>query len=287
MAAELGGLFLSGGLLLAATTFAGRKRARQEDDASIARAISNARSSFDKEYNDALTRSIDTICLATRFDKNTSYQALQRDLNQLSVASEFIHGDLNSTPSLDINLTFLLGNVPSFQKERELFQALAKEGVILCPGEARGHSTPGHFFVTAPVNTDNEAHLISQRIAKVIKSYLATHPSAHSPINSSDETTEAATTPAKPAAAHTESAETPVTSTAAPSANPSTVTSTAVTTPQSAPAATEESVPKQEEKPAPENNEPIYESEAESVASRTKARKTGRTPSAKARRGAI
>jgi hypothetical protein len=287
MAAELGGLFLSGGILLAATTFAGRKRARQEDAESIARATSQARTSFDKEYDAALTRSIDTICLATRFDSSSAYQSLQRSLSShLSVASEFvpsIEGEISSAPALDINLSFLLGNIPSFLKERELFQALAKEGILLCPGEARGLTTPGHFFVTAPVNSEKEVDLITQRIAKVIKSYLATHPSVNTPTLAgvgapTNEEVAAASippsvsTPPKPTEAVKESSTTQAGITTPP------LISTAASESTESQQATASSAAPAALPPFPEAQ--VYESEAESVASKTRgSRRTGRTPS--------
>lgn len=157
---ELAGILASGGLLIAA----GLVKKAVSDSSSE---LGAARVFYDQVVAEALRNDHKhkTLVLANVFE--SPYQTLQHALSHLSVHSEITEAGLK------IDLNFLLKDEQSFSGERKLFQALVKEGLILCPGETRNIRTPGYFFISAPVLTEREAEIIAQRLARVIKPVLA------------------------------------------------------------------------------------------------------------------
>ena len=170
MASELLGLGLSAAILIAASITSG-----SNDQNGDGPSIATARAAFDAELTSALNKEEgNAICLAAPFS-SSAFETLQKQLAAVDIPSRLVTVGENGASALDIDLSsFLPANLRAVQGERQLFQALAKENVLLCPSEALSFSPSGekaeagHFFVTAPVS-DSQVDIVVRRICRAVK----------------------------------------------------------------------------------------------------------------------
>jgi hypothetical protein len=165
MASELFGLGLSAAILLAASVSTGFNDQHSEEGAPSPQI---AREMFDTELMKALQKDEGSVlCLAGPF-KLTPFEKFRHELAQIDISSNMSESVPNA---LDIDLSpFLSTTVSAVEGERKLFQALAKENVLLCPSEALALplSQAGHFFVTSPI-TDSQVPVVIRRIARAVQ----------------------------------------------------------------------------------------------------------------------
>jgi hypothetical protein len=164
MAAELVGLILSGGMLLAATTF-GSSETVSELDSSLSQ---STRALFNEQYTASLVRP-DTFRLAASFDG--AFSLLQRVLLAHDIASTVVDG---VSPALDIDLSIHVAHDDKSleeQREKVLFTALVKAGVVLCPGGARFAKDAGHFFATVAVASESDCQGVALCIVEALRTF--------------------------------------------------------------------------------------------------------------------
>eukprot|EP01031_Cornospumella_fuschlensis_P036186 gene36186-43890_t len=173
---ELSALLVSGGVLLAASTFISKDNDR-EATASSANPVEAG-----KVFNEAVKAAPANALFLAPAVNEEPYEQLKSELHKLGIESHFSaaqHG-------LVVDLSPLLLPLLCFSEERKLSQDLCSVGLVLSPGESHGLQLPGRFIVSTPlVQREGVVAQIIEKLLKVIsqraerstaaKTWLARH----------------------------------------------------------------------------------------------------------------
>lgn len=182
MLSELSGVLLTGGFILAASTFvaanAPEKESTDDGDASV------ALQSFNNAYKSLASNNKkgDKLILAPSF--GGSYTALESALAKAGILLSANAKDQHAI----IDLQKLMKGSASFAAERKIQLALVEEGLLLLPGEALGLTQPGQFRITAPNLTSTEVASTIDKLYKVAAKFNVTLAKRPAAVVSSEDT---------------------------------------------------------------------------------------------------
>lgn len=182
MLSELSGVLLTGGFILAASTFvaanAPEKESTDEGDANV------ALQSFNSAYKSLVSNNKkgDKLILAPSF--GGSYGALESALAKAGILLSANAKDQHAV----IDLQKLMKGSASFAAERKIQAALVEEGLLLLPGEAFDCPQPGQFRITAPDLSASEIASIVDKLYRVAAKFNVTLAKRPAAVVSSEDT---------------------------------------------------------------------------------------------------
>ena len=170
---EFAGAIVSGGLLLAASSYVASHSGLGKGNNTPEGNAAEAKELYDQYYNEATKKEEEDlpVILAHRF--TNPYEELQTALLAKGVSST-VEGEY-----LHINLQAHL-LTPTFQSERTLLKKLVQNDLLLCPGEAFGLETPGTFVITVPVPIPGDITSIVEQLMAALSTTESTRPNKRS-----------------------------------------------------------------------------------------------------------
>lgn len=148
--AEIAGLLVSGGFLLAASTFMGNPNDANKDEAK----------DFFNSYLEKVKSSNQNPLLG--FNNNGEvFKPLSELLNKFEISSEFDTTRNILKADFSSKLAY-----PNFANEKKLFTELLELGLLVYPGEAMGEINPGFYFFNVPLTSTDQLKTLSGILSK-------------------------------------------------------------------------------------------------------------------------
>jgi hypothetical protein len=161
----LGGVILGGSVVLLASSIVKDTNSSHLPPGGFDEAPNHesAQQEFIKTYSTSVDQSKKKVLVLYPCGDGT-YDQLSKKLSTIGV--RLTVGSNGSYAIIDLRL-LLKGSNTSFVSERLLNKSLVDEGLVMCPGEAKGEKQPGFFYIAMPHLSSEQIDTIVSTIQKV------------------------------------------------------------------------------------------------------------------------